>query len=128
MVDIKTVSFDDLSTASLNVDAVYKGGTVGNVGDDPISKLVGTGNQGGFRYVGSVDEGLKLCVLYSSLVELDWPDSLDPDTGRFTYYGDNRRPGHEIHDTRRKGNEIRYDLALGVRAIQAVRVMGSVFV
>ncbi len=67
---------------------------------------MGTGNQGGFRYVGSVDKGVKLCVLYSSLVELDWPDSLDAETGRFIYYGDNRRPGHELHDTRRKGNEI----------------------
>jgi len=106
LADFKTIHFENLEGATLYVDALYKGGVAGNAGDDPISKLIGTGNQGGFRYVGPVDEGIKLCVLYSSLTELDWPDRLDPDTGRFIYYGDNRRPGHELHDTRRKGNEI----------------------
>ena len=37
-------------------------------------------------------------------VEVDWPDVLDPQTGLLTYYGDNRTPGHELHDTRRGGN------------------------
>jgi Restriction endonuclease AspBHI N-terminal len=43
-------------------------------------------------------------VLYTSGVEVDWPDVLDPQTGLLTYYGDNRTPGHELHDTRRGGN------------------------
>lgn len=106
MADFKIVDFNNLDGASLYIDALYRGGTAGNAGDDPISRLMGTGNQGGFRYIGSVDETVKLCVLYSSMVELDWPDRLDSETGRFIYYGDNRRPGHELHDTRRKGNEI----------------------
>ncbi len=34
---------------------------------------------------------------------------LDVELGRFTYYGDNKRPGHEIHETRRGGNAILND-------------------
>lgn len=30
--------------------------------------------------------------------------SLDPETGTFTYYGDNKKPGRELHDTPRYGN------------------------
>jgi hypothetical protein len=29
---------------------------------------------------------------------------LDLNTGQFVYYGDNRTPGHDLHDTRRRGN------------------------
>ena len=77
----------------------------GNTGDDPINRLVGGGNQGGFRYVGSSqDKILKLCVLYSELTDPDWPDELRAETGAFIYYGDNKRPGHELHDTPRRGN------------------------
>ena len=36
--------------------------------------------------------------------EPDWPDVLDVYTGSFTYYGDNRSPGRELHDTPRRGN------------------------
>ena len=55
---MKRISFDQLTTSSLVVDAVYEGGSSGNAGDDPISKLLkGTGNQGGFRVSGS--EGLR---------------------------------------------------------------------
>ena len=34
----------------------------------------------------------------------DWPDDLDRETGIFTYFGDNKKPGHELHDTPRYGN------------------------
>ena len=43
-------------------------------------------------------------VLYTSGAEPDWPDALDPYTGAFTYFGDNRSPGRSLHDTPRKGN------------------------
>jgi hypothetical protein len=43
-------------------------------------------------------------VLYTSGAELDWPDALDLHSGTFTYFGDNRAPGRELHDTPRKGN------------------------
>jgi len=91
------VQFENLSKADLYVDAVYEGGNAGHIGDDPISKLLGCGNQGGFRYSGSTKSAIKFCVLYSSLREPDWPDRLDLESGRFIYYGDNRTPGDDLH-------------------------------
>jgi hypothetical protein len=57
-----------------------------------------------------------LVVLYSSGAEVDWPHELDLTTGTFTYYGDNRQPGKELHDSPRGGNIIlrhAFDLAHG---------------
>jgi hypothetical protein len=47
-------------------------------------------------------------VLYTTMAEADWPDSIDEENGLFYYYGDNRRPGFELHDRRagRGGNQI----------------------
>jgi hypothetical protein len=105
------VAFSDLETADLAVDALYAGGTSGNSGDDPMSKLIkGIGNQGGFRYAGSpTNRTVKLAVLYTSGGEVDWPDYLDVQTGTFTYYGDNRKPGQGLHDTPRSGNVLLRD-------------------
>lgn len=98
-------SHDELSTCPLVIDAIYEGGTAGHAGDDPIGKILPVGNQGGFRYKGSpMRNDVRVIVLYTSGGETDWPDRLDPETGQFTYYGDNRTAGHELHDTRRKGN------------------------
>jgi len=95
----------DFATADLVVDARYESSNHGNAGDDPINKLVKGGNQGGFRYVGSPSRGdTKFIVLYSAMDNPDWPDFLDNETGLFYYYGDNKKPGHELHDTFRKGN------------------------
>lgn len=112
------IAFDKLNFTDLFVDALYKGGPFKNVKDDPISKLMGCSNQSGFRYIGSMsnyiktpeharaklDIGIKLCVLYSDLNNPDWPDRLDKETGLFTYYGDNRKPGNQLLDTDKKGN------------------------
>ncbi|MBL1085848.1 restriction endonuclease [Streptomyces actinomycinicus] len=105
------VAFSDLETADLQVDALYAGGTSGNSGDDPMSKLIkGIGNQGGFRYAGSpTNRTVKLAVLYTSGGEVDWPDYLDVQTGTFTYYGDNRKPGQGLHETPRSGNVLLRD-------------------
>lgn len=43
-------------------------------------------------------------LLTSSQVDPDWPDTLDRETGVFTYYGDNKKPGRELHDTPGRGN------------------------
>ena len=102
----KIVQFKELKTTGLLIDAIYEGGTRGNAGDDPISKLVGCGNQGGFRYIGSLDSGIKICALYSSLLNPDWPDNLDLIAGTLIYYGDNKHPGRRLHDTSRKGNAV----------------------
>ncbi len=121
------VPFDKLADSNLKVEAVYLGGTNGNVSDDPLQHLVeGTGNQVGFRYSGSPSKKtVRLCVLYTSGGEVDWPDYLDPLTGQFTYYGDNRRPGHELHDTQRRGNLLLRDVfeaANGTSAEARLRV------
>jgi len=102
------IAFADLAIADLVVDAVYMGGNAGTVADDPLGKLLpGVGNQGGFRYAGSRLRGtLKTILLYSSGTDPDWPDALDNETGLFTYFGDNRVPGNELHATPRGGNDI----------------------
>lgn len=38
--------------------------------------------------------------------ELEWPDYLDEETGVFRYYGDNRKPGRAITDTKQGGNKL----------------------
>ncbi len=93
------------------VDTLYAGGTQGNTGDDPIARLVpGVGNQGGFRHKGSPAKGtVRLSVLYTNGGEVDWPDHLDMQTGTFTYSGDNRTPGRDLHDTPRAGNALLRD-------------------
>ena len=105
------VPFDGLHDADLQLERRYLGGTSGTMRDDPLAALLPVGNQGGFRYNGSpAKRDVKLVVLYTSGVEVDWPDMLDPQTGIFTYYGDNREPGRELHDTRRKGNALLRDV------------------
>ncbi|WP_328665379.1 restriction endonuclease [Streptomyces sp. NBC_00322] len=106
------VAFADLESADLIIDALYAGGASGNTSDDPISKLIkGVGNQGGFRYSGSPAKGtVKLAVLYTSGSDIDWPDHLDIETGTFTYYGDNKKPGQGLHATPRAGNVLLRDV------------------
>ena len=99
------VPFESLSTAGLQVDRVYKGGSAGNRGDDPIAKLLPVGNAGGFRFLGSPsNDTVRAVVLYTSNIDPDWPDRLDLSVGAFTYYGDNKKPGRGLHETPRKGN------------------------
>lgn len=111
------VPFAALATADLVLDRVYAGGTRGHAGDDAIGRLLPVGNQGGFRFNGSVaSRTVKLVVLYTSGAEVDWPDHIDPTTGDFTYYGDNRRPGKDLHDTPRSGNELLRQMFAASRA------------
>lgn len=108
---MKIVPFDALpadrsSFIDLHVDAVYEGGTGTSGGGDPIARLLpGIGIQGGFRSSGKGPDK-RLVVLYTSGADLDWPDTIDHELGKFTYFGDNKTPGHELHDTHLKGNEI----------------------
>ncbi|MCJ0907035.1 hypothetical protein [Rhodococcus sp. ARC_M6] len=103
--DNRTIPFEDLADADLYVGAVYLGGSKGTAGDDPLAKLLPVGNQGGFRHAGSPTRGtVRLSVLYTSGAEAEWPDALDPETGVFTYFGDNRKPGRDLLKTTRGGN------------------------
>lgn len=103
---MRTIPFDQLSSSDLYVDARYEGGRFRNAGDDPLPKLLRVDSQGGFRKRGKVAGRLNMLVLTSSMNDPDWPDSLDRETGVFTYYGDNKKPGRELHDTGRDGNLI----------------------
>ena len=38
--------------------------------------------------------------------DADWPDFIDVYTGVFTYFGDNKKPGFDLHDTPRRGNKL----------------------
>ena len=102
----RVISHSDCPSADLIVDAVYEGGQTKDAGSDAISKVMpGSGNQGGFRAAGTGDDK-KFVVLYTSGEDRDWPDHLDLNTGQFVYFGDNKTPGHELHETRRGGNRI----------------------
>jgi Restriction endonuclease AspBHI N-terminal len=102
---MQTLPRTELGTCNLIVDAKYEGGRAANAGDDPLHTLLGVSIGGGFRILGS-REAPRLIVLTSSLADPDWPDELDPETGVFTYFGDNKEPGRDLHNTRRWGNQL----------------------
>ena len=91
---VQVISYEKLPTTDLVIDAVYEGVPSRNLSGAALSKLLpGIGNLGGFRAAGHGDDK-------------DWPDRLDLNTGQFVYFGDNKSPGHELHDTGRRGNRI----------------------
>lgn len=103
------VLFDDLEKSDLIIDCVYKGGDVPNISSEPFHRLIPRcENAGGFRKKLREDGSGKYAyvVLYTTMEELEWPDYLDEETGIFRYYGDNRLPGRELTDTKKKGNLI----------------------
>lgn len=110
MVAVSEYTGENLSSVDLIIDAIYKGYKTDKGGvADPLVKLVGVSRQGGFRYRGTREQPT-LLVLTSNLTEPDWPDELDETTGRFTYYGDNRHPGRQLHETPRFGNLLLKDI------------------
>lgn len=76
-----------------------------NFSGEIISKLFGVKTQGGFRYIGSKSSP-KYIVIYTTGKELFWSDEFDPSFGLFLYYGDNKHPGTELHETNIHGNAI----------------------
>lgn len=115
----RTVSWGELPNADLIIDALYEGGdSKRGKADEVISRLLpGISNSGGFRAAGRNDV-TRFVILYSTGVHPDWPDELDPYRGCYSYYGDNRTPGRELHDTPRGGNRVlrrAFELAHGDR-------------
>lgn len=103
---VKVIPFSSLSNSGLMVDAVYEGEAGGHISGEALSKVLpGVGNLGGFRASGR-GEDKNFIVLYTTGEDKDWPDQLDLNTGQFVYYGDNKKPGHELHDTGPGGNRI----------------------
>lgn len=102
---VKTVPYEMLGDVDLIVEKVYEG-TGSKLSGEALSKLLpGTGTAGGFRAFGRGPDK-KFVALYTSGENRDWPDRLDLNTGQFVYYGDNKKPGRELHDTERRGNRI----------------------
>jgi hypothetical protein len=105
---MKAIKFSELPKADLFIDAVYESNPeIKNVAGEPLAPLMGAGNSGGFRFSGSIAKP-NLVVLYTTLSEPDWPDSIDVENGLFVYFGDNRKPGFDLHDRKagRGGNQI----------------------
>lgn len=102
-----SVPFEELETCDLRVGEVYEGGPQPHVGADPIAKLLTVGNQGGFRIAGQKGTRTHRAVLFSTDSQPEWPDHVDEDRAVFTYYGDNRTPGRDLHDPR--GNQLLRD-------------------
>jgi hypothetical protein len=101
----RIIPFEKLASADLHVDAVYEAGTAKNLGAEPIVKMLPVGNAGGFRVSGKAPNP-NLVVLFTSGEEGEWPDHIDPFTGIVRYFGDNRTPGKQLHETKNKGNDI----------------------
>ncbi|MEV0250124.1 restriction endonuclease [Nocardia sp. NPDC050712] len=118
-----TVSFKDLATSDLTLETVYLGGAEGSTGNDALAKLLPVGNLGGFRPKSSPTKGkAAFVVLYTSGTSTDWPDELDPQTGIFTYYGDNRTAGSaDLHKTSRRGNALLHRVFDATHATAAER-------
>lgn len=103
---MRIFEFNKLKTTDLIVDAVYEGSSDGKLAGEPISSLLpGGGNMGGFRIAGK-GQDKQFVVLFTTGEDKDWPDHIDLNTGQFTYYGDNKTPGHELHDTPKGGNVV----------------------
>ena len=107
IVESRAFGWDQLDEADLVVDAVYRGGSSKRgKADEVLSRLLpGVSNSGGFRNVGGA-ENSQIVVLYSTGTHNDWPDEFDLYRGTYTYFGDNRTPGRDIHDTPRRGNVV----------------------
>lgn len=97
------VPFEELQASGLRVGEVYQGGSAPNVGADPLARLLGVGNQGGIRSGGHG----RMVALFTTKEETEWPDHLEPESGIFTYFGDNRTVGRDLHDPR--GNRLLRD-------------------
>jgi Restriction endonuclease AspBHI N-terminal/Restriction endonuclease len=119
----QTVGFASLAAAHLTVGAIYEGGPTGSMAHDPLARLLPCGNRGGFRFRGSHrTHDYLMGLLFTSGHDPDWPDALDTETGLFTYFGDNKRPGAALHETPRGGNELlrfAFEAAHGTRADRA---------
>ncbi len=88
------------------IDAIYRADPqVKNLGAEVLSKLMGVKNQGGFRYLGKT-ECPSFVTLFTSGEDIYWRDAVDSDCGIFMYYGDQKTPGRELHDTNLNGNLI----------------------
>ena len=90
------IDFNKLNKSDLIKDCICKGGDANNLSSEPISKILPVWNQSGIRFAGTSEQP-SLVVHYSTFSDIDWPDLINGDL--VTYYGDNKEPGREIHET-----------------------------
>lgn len=91
----------------LSIDCIYKNKEYAqNFANDVLTVLIpGVGISGGFRYNGSlVDESINYVVLFSTNKDIYWRDELNEELGMCVYYGDNKIPGRDLHNS--EGNKI----------------------
>lgn len=99
------IAFNALSACDFIVDATYESDSdaLSSIAGEPLHHMLPVGTMGGFRK--SVkNKALVGLVLTTSGAEPEWPDFLDSANGTFTYFGDNRHPGKDLHDTKQNGN------------------------
>lgn len=102
---MKVFPFHDLREADLIVGARYCGDPASNqIQSEPLAPLMRVGNQGGIRF----PSHRRFAVLYTTWGDPDWPDFADNELGTLTYFGDNKRPGRDLHSTR--GNQLLRDV------------------
>ena len=101
---------------SLRIDSLYRITNDWKKSEDEFNKFFrfgdgkGINNTSGFRPKSRSDIkstsilDCAFCVLVTNYGEREWPDELNPETGQFTYYGDNREPGAAIDSTQVGGN------------------------
>ena len=89
---VKFKEINDNNT-KLIIDCVYEHGKPWSLSKDALSKLMKVKNVGGFR----TKSGLKYVVLYSTNSDIYWRDVLDTELGLYIYYGDNKKPGVDLH-------------------------------
>jgi hypothetical protein len=105
------------ANSALRIDADYRNTGDWQKSDDQFNKFFrfedgkGINNASGFRpksrLGGSTDIiECAFCVVVTNLEEAEWPDSLDLESGLFTYYGDNRKPGTAVDETIIGGNRL----------------------
>jgi hypothetical protein len=118
------IHFDSslVASADLIVGAIYEGGP--GLADEPIHKLIGTGNMGGIRArKGKASDGL--IALFSTEDQPEWPDKIDRETGVLTYFGDNRTGMSDLLDP--SGNQHLHTAFRRDLAEEKNRVLAPVF-
>lgn len=103
---MKNISYYEIEFNKLVIDCAYEDNRQPGspLGGQPLLKIFpGIGNMKGIRVAGR-KPNWTLYVLTSTEREPDWPDVLDESSGTLTYWGDNRTPGRELHDT--AGNQM----------------------
>ena len=120
--------------AELRVDAVYRNTGNWKNPEDVFNRFFrfpdgGINNTAGFRPKkkaggSSSIKNCAFCILVTTFSKVEWPDRLNYETGQFTYYGDNRSPGTQLHKTSVGGNSfLRYVFELAHSQAWAVVVV-----